>query len=129
MPSPLLVSNLHNLLPYSSMSYTTILFLVLSIFSIFSIITFLCGTKNMKNLYKEEEATTASSSNKNKLISKLKRKINRRTLSRMKMKMLYWRKIEVEELEEGNKDDDEEEALWKKNILMGEKCRPIDEEN
>ncbi|CAL5189983.1 unnamed protein product [Lathyrus oleraceus] len=128
MPRPLLVSNLHNLLLYSSsMSYTTILFLVLSIFSIFSIITFLCGTKNLKNLYMEEEPTTAFSSNENKMISKIKRKINRRTLSMMKM--LYWRKLQAEELEEGNQDDDEEAALWKKNILMGEKCRPIDEEN
>lgn len=80
----------------------------------------------MKKLYLEEEATAAAS-DENKLISKLKRKINRRTHSMMKM--LYWRKIQAEELEEGDHDDDEEEALWKKNILMGEKCRPIDEEN
>ncbi|CAK8538134.1 unnamed protein product [Lathyrus sativus] len=127
MSRPLLVSNLHIfLLHSSSMSYTTILFLVLSVFSIFSIITFLCGTKSMKNLYMEEEATAVSARNENKLICKLKRKINRRRVSMMKK--LYWRKIEAEELEEG-KQDDEEEALWKKNILMGEKCRPIDEDN
>jgi hypothetical protein len=29
-------------------------------------------------------------------------------------------------LEEGNQED---EVLWRKNILTGEKCRPIDEEN
>ncbi|KAL5102051.1 hypothetical protein RYX36_006378 [Vicia faba] len=123
-----LVSNLLNLLLYSSsMSYTTIFFLVLSVFSIFFMITFLCGTKSMKNLYiEEEEATGAGSSNENNLIYKVKRKMNRRRV--LMMKMLYWRKIEAEELEKGNQDD-EEEVLWKKNILMGEKCRPIDEED
>lgn len=48
------------------------------------------------------------------------------------MKMISWRKVEAEgELERGIRDcgNQDEEVLWRKNILMGEKCRPLDGEN
>ncbi|KAK2430783.1 hypothetical protein QL285_029086 [Trifolium repens] len=128
MARPLLVSNLHNLLLFSYMPITTILFVLFSVFSIFSIITFLCGTKKMKRLHtetEEEEEAAAASTKENKLISKINSKLSNRAISLVKM--LSWRKVEDEgELEEGNQED---EVLWRKNILMGEKCRPIDEEN
>lgn len=43
------------------------------------------------------------------------------------VKMLSWRKVQAAEGEEASSytDHDEEEALWRKNILMGEKCRPL----
>lgn len=120
------MSNMHSLLLFSSMPTPTILFVVLSVFSIFSIITFLCGSKNMKKLHTEaEEEATVSSTKETKLISKLNSKISTRAISMVRM--LSWRKVQVEGgLEEGNQ---EEEVLWRKNILMGEKCRPMDEEN
>jgi hypothetical protein len=111
------------------MPITTILFVLFSVFSIFSIITFLCGTKKMKRLHteteEEEEATAEASTKETKLISKINSKLSNRAISLVKM--LSWRKVEDEgELEERNQED---EVLWRKNILMGEKCRPIDEEN
>ncbi|WJX63995.1 hypothetical protein P8452_48823 [Trifolium repens] len=129
MARPLLVSNLHNLLLFSSMPTTTILFVLFSVVSIFSLITFLCGTKKMKRLHteneEEEEATAEASTKETKLISKINSKLSNRAISLVKM--LSWRKVEDEgELEERNQED---EVLWRKNILMGEKCRPIDEEN
>ena len=66
-----------------------------------------------------------SSTKETKLISKLNSKISTKAISMVRM--LSWRKVQAEGgLEEGNQ---EEEVLWRKNILMGEKCRPMDEEN
>ncbi|CAJ2653143.1 unnamed protein product [Trifolium pratense] len=117
---------MHNLLLFSSMPTTTIIFIVFSVFSIFSIITFLCGTKKMKRLHTEtDEEEAVAATKENKLISKINSKFSNKAISLVRM--LSWRKVEDEgEFEEGNQED---EVLWRKNILMGEKCRPIDEEN
>lgn len=40
------------------------------------------------------------------------------------VKMISWRKVREGEVE-GDYSDQDEEALWRKNILMGEKCRPL----
>lgn len=82
----------------------------------------------MKKLKKEteEEATESKSKeNQNKLISKLNSNLSSRALSMVKM--ISWKKVQAEE-EEGDyrSDQDDEEALWRKNILMGERCRPLD---
>lgn len=37
----------------------------------------------------------------------------------MVAKMISWKKVD-------RNDEDEEEEVWRKSILMGEKCRPID---
>lgn len=46
------------------------------------------------------------------------------------VKMISWKKVqaeEEEEQEEGNHVDDvSDEAFWRKSILMGERCRPLD---
>ncbi|XP_061367905.1 uncharacterized protein LOC133310924 [Gastrolobium bilobum] len=127
MARPLLISPFHNLL-FSSMPIT-IFFVVLAIFSMFSVITFLCGNRRMNKF--QIEAEEATRSKEDKLISKLNRNISNRALSMVNM--LSWRKLrtEEEEEEEGEGDeadcgDQDEEALWRKNILMGERCRPLD---
>lgn len=111
----LLVSPIHT-------TTLTLVFVVLSVFSIISVITFLCGSKNMRRETDEKKGFK-----ENKLISKIN---SSRAVSMVKM--LSWRKVRAEggdEEEEGdysNKQQDDEEALWRKNILMGEKCRPLD---
>ena len=123
MARPLLTSSMHNLL-LSSMPISTLFLAILSVLCVFSIITFLCGSDKLKNLHKEaEKATTRSSNSKeHKLISKLNSNINNRALSMVKM--ISWRKVREGEVE-GDYSDQDEEALWRKNILMGEKCRPL----
>ncbi|KAJ0042301.1 hypothetical protein Pint_18632 [Pistacia integerrima] len=34
------------------------------------------------------------------------------------VKMISWRKVQDE--------DDEDEAVWKRSIIMGERCRPLE---
>ena len=69
-----------------------------------------------------EEETKSESKNK-RLISKINSNISNKAISIVKM--MSWRKVEAEVEEEGCSDD-EDQALWKKTILMGERCRPLD---
>ncbi|KAK7372361.1 hypothetical protein VNO80_05739 [Phaseolus coccineus] len=120
----LLTSSLHNPL-FSSLPFT-LFFLVLSLMSVFSVITFLCGSEKLKKLHMEaeKETTKRSNSKEQKLVSKLNSNFGNRALSMVKM--LSWRKVQAEgEAEKDYKSDHDEEALWRKNILMGEKCRPL----
>ncbi|KAK7276271.1 hypothetical protein RIF29_17409 [Crotalaria pallida] len=132
MARPLLLrSPIHNL-QFSTIPMTTmtLFFGILSVLSVISVISFLCGTRKMKRRMKyvteTEEGTTRSK--ENKVISKLNSNLSSRALSMVKM--LSWRKVqaqEEEEYEEGvDYSDQDEEVLWRKNILMGERCRPID---
>ncbi|KAL1308179.1 hypothetical protein HN51_050116 [Arachis hypogaea] len=123
------------LLLASSMPKTTPFLVLLSIFSIFSVITFLCGTRKMKKF--KARALESASSKKNKLVTKINSNLSNRAVSSM-AKMLSWRKVQATEEEEEEQEeifyssDDhdqhqkDDEAIWKKNILMGERCRPVD---
>lgn len=114
----LLVYPIHNL-PFSSMPITTLFLAVLAVLCILSFTTFLCGSRNMKKLH------TETGQKENKHMSKLNSNLSSRALSMVKM--ISWRKVQAEgEEEEGGYNDQDEEALWRKNILMGEKCRPLD---
>ena len=46
------------------------------------------------------------------------------------VKMISWRKVQAEgeeEVEYGDEnDDDSDEAVWRKTIIKGERCRPLD---
>lgn len=124
MARPLLTSPMHAL-PLSSSMPMTLFFVVLAVLSVFSVITFLCGTSKMKKF--RAQTVESTSSKKHKLISKLNSNLSNRAVSMVKM--LSWRKVQAEEVEEedeGYYSDQDEEALWKKNILMGERCRPLD---
>lgn len=71
------------------------------------------------------EEQTSPQSKEEKFISKLNSKLSDTALSMVHM--MSWRKVQAEEEEEeGNYSDDSEEALWRKTILMGERCRPLD---
>ncbi|TKY56735.1 hypothetical protein E2542_SST21181 [Spatholobus suberectus] len=125
MARPLLPSPVHDLL-FSSMP-AVLFFSLLAVFCVFSVITFLCGSEKLKKLHieKEKAAATSTRSKEHRLVSKLNSNLGNRALSMVKM--LSWRKVQAEGEEEGDcgSDDQDEEALWRKNILMGEKCRPL----
>lgn len=106
------------------MPIPTLFLAILSVLCLFSIITFLCGSDKLKKLHleAEKEAAIKTNSKEHKLISKLNSNIGNRALSMVKM--LSWRKVQEGEVE-GEYSDQDEEALWRKNILMGEKCRPL----
>lgn len=43
------------------------------------------------------------------------------------VKMISWRKAQAEgEEEEEDNDDYSDEAVWRKTIMLGERCRPLD---
>lgn len=123
MARPLLTYPIHNL-PFSISSMHITLFFVL--LSVLSVISFLCGTRKMRRYRTETEEATTTRSKESKFVSKLNSNLNNRALSMVKM--LSWRKVQAEEEEdeEGDYSDQDEDALWRKNILMGERCRPID---
>ncbi|KAK7300705.1 hypothetical protein RJT34_11553 [Clitoria ternatea] len=117
MARPLLPSATQNLV--LSHIPITLLFAVLALLCVFSVVTFLCGTGKLKKLHTETEGAGTTTR------SKLNSNLGNRALSIVKM--LSWRKLEEEEEEEGDCDhhEDEENAFWRKNILMGERCRPL----
>ncbi|CAJ1970827.1 unnamed protein product [Sphenostylis stenocarpa] len=120
----LLTSSMHNPL-FSSMPFT-LFFLIFSLMSVFSVITFLCGSEKMKKLHiqAEKATTTRSNSKEKRLVSKLNSNLGNRAVSMVKM--LPWMKVQAEgEVAGDYNSDHDEEALWRKNILMGEKCRPL----
>ncbi|KAK7321508.1 hypothetical protein VNO77_32230 [Canavalia gladiata] len=126
MARPLLSSAMHNL-PFCSIPMS-LFFAVLAVFCVFSVISFLCGSGKIKKLHIETEEGAARSK-EHRLISKLNSKLNNRAISMVKM--LSWKKEgtegerEEEGEGEGNYSDQDQEALWRKNILMGERCRPL----
>ncbi|XP_017429892.1 uncharacterized protein LOC108337803 [Vigna angularis] len=120
----LLTSSSH--IPLFSSLPFTLFFLLLSLMSVFSVVTFLCGSEKLKKLRMEaQKATTKRSNSKDQnLVSKLNSNLGNRALSMVKM--LSWRKVQAEGEPQGDcSSDHDEEALWRKNILMGEKCRPL----
>ncbi|KAI8018915.1 hypothetical protein LOK49_LG04G03223 [Camellia lanceoleosa] len=96
-------------LPLLSMLFTC-LFILIGAFSIFSIVTFLCGS------HRRKDERTVGLGNK-KPVSRLQ--------SNLMVKMISWRKVQHEEKEEKELDVDEA-AVWRRTIMMGEKCRPMD---
>lgn len=42
------------------------------------------------------------------------------------VKMISWRKAQAEGEEEEDDDDYSDEAVWRKRIMLGERCRPLD---
>ncbi|THG03290.1 hypothetical protein TEA_023221 [Camellia sinensis var. sinensis] len=66
--------------------------------------------------------------NKKKPIARLQSNLSSKAL--LMVKMISWRKVDQHE-DEQEKDEDEgfdgsDEAVWRRTIMMGEKCRPLD---
>lgn len=120
----------------------TITFFVV-LLAIFSVVTFLCASHNFKDSQqgKGELKTVRLGGDEKKGLSKLQSKISSKAL--LMVKMVSWRKLQDQEEEEEEEkrhqrreyaaaaavdddDDAEEAAVWKRTIIMGEKCRPLE---
>lgn len=102
----------------------SLFFVALGILSIFSTVTFLCASEKSKKIShtKNEEINVFSQSRDNtkKLVARLSSSISSKALAMTKM--ISWRKVEAEDTD----DDQSDDAVWRKSIMMGERCRPLD---
>ncbi|CAB4273731.1 unnamed protein product [Prunus armeniaca] len=106
------------------------LFAPIVIFSMISLLIFLCAShKSKKSNEKKEEAITNSESKDAKFIAKLNSKISSKALAMAKM--VSWRKMEAGEEDQKDDDDDDhsDEAVWRKSIIMGERCTPLNDDD
>ncbi|KAG8373780.1 hypothetical protein BUALT_Bualt11G0060700 [Buddleja alternifolia] len=122
------MQNLHFLPPQF-----TFLIILTAVFSVFSVVTFLCGSHKgvVKSLRGKDESKTVrlgGGKNKGVLIEKMKSRLSSKAL--LMAKMISWRKVEDEEAKAEEEycyeDEGENGAVWRKTIIKGEKCRPID---
>ncbi|KAF3445247.1 hypothetical protein FNV43_RR14941 [Rhamnella rubrinervis] len=67
-----------------------------------------------------EEAISQSRDDTKKLVSRLSSSISSKALAMTRM--ISWRKVKAEDADE----DQSDEAIWRKSIMMGERCRPLD---
>ncbi|KAM0022327.1 hypothetical protein Hdeb2414_s0023g00627341 [Helianthus debilis subsp. tardiflorus] len=107
------------ILPFPGLTFVAVL---VAIICVFSIISFLCGSHGglkRSDTYKREKSTVHLGARKVKM-SKLGSGLSSKAL--LMAKMISWRKVD----EEGCNDDDNEEAVWKRTIIMGERCRPLE---
>jgi hypothetical protein len=116
MARPLLALSTQN---NSFLSKTPISYFLafVAILSVFSIVTFLCASHHKakkSHRQKDEERVTSHSSEK-KLLSKINSDIKEKAHSMVKM--ISWRKLA---------QDEDDEEIWRRSIIMGERCRPID---
>ncbi|GFY86738.1 hypothetical protein Acr_05g0003770 [Actinidia rufa] len=101
------------------------LFVLIGVFSVFSIVTFLCASHKALKPSKKERTVHLGDK---KVISRLQSNISSKAL--LMVKKMSWRKVRDEEEEEGEEEElegfDGDEALWRRTIIMGEKCRPLE---
>jgi hypothetical protein len=125
LPCPLPI-HMHNL-SFSSTPIIDFIFLLLAIFSVISIISFFCASSKVKKSLRRLKEEASFQSNQKKLFSKLNSNISSKALSMVKM--ISWRKEQAGgegEEDDHDFDDYSDEAVWRKTIMMGERCRPLD---
>nr|GEU99512.1 WD repeat-containing protein [Tanacetum cinerariifolium] len=117
----LLISIQKTILPYPGVAVFVVL---LGVISVFSIVGFLCGSHGglkRSNTYKREKNTVHLGDKKPRKISKLGCGLSSKAL--LMTKMISWKK--VDECDDQDVGDDQE-AVWKRTIIMGERCRPLE---
>lgn len=118
---PLILPPLHMMI--------TFFIVLVSIFSIFSIIAFLCGSHNFPGSQGPKEERTVRLGGGGDQ-TKLQSSIGTKAL--LMVKMISWRKMQHpdhdinHDQECCNSSGDDEEAVWKRTIIMGERCRPLE---
>ncbi|KAL8246946.1 hypothetical protein R6Q59_008162 [Mikania micrantha] len=92
----------------------------------FSIISFLCGSPHRdfkrSDTYRRDKNTVHLGDKKPKM-SKLASGLSSKAL--LMAKMISWRKVDDGRCDDDD-DDDDDMAVWKRTIIMGERCRPLD---
>ncbi|KAK2652418.1 hypothetical protein Ddye_012274 [Dipteronia dyeriana] len=107
-----------------SQQIMTFFFALMTIFSLVSIISLLCASHKRKKSHTKIEETSSQSDKK--LLKKLNSSISSKTHHLM-VKMTSWRKVRDEGGEgEGEDEDFNDEAVWRRTIIIGERCRPLE---
>ncbi|CAI9110596.1 OLC1v1010650C1 [Oldenlandia corymbosa var. corymbosa] len=108
--------------------------MAIAVVSILSVVAFLCGSERAKKLNRRRgEKPVRLGSNKTPVM-RLQSSLSSKT--HLLAKMISWRKVQDDQGDGDEEDlghfdghvvdDDEEGAVWKKTIIKGEKCRPLD---
>ena len=90
--------------------------------SIFSIARILCGSHKFRQ-HKQKKIARVGRGDQKKLMTKLQSNISSKAL--IMAKMISWRKVQDHD-EDYSGTDDDEDALWKRTIIMGERCKPLE---
>lgn len=99
----------------------TILIMAVAVLSILSVVALLCGSEARKSR-RRLGGKTVRLGDARKQVARLHSSISSKAL--LLAKTISWRKVQ----DDGEEDDgsDDEEAVWRKTIIKGEKCRPLD---
>lgn len=99
--------------------------ILITIFSVLSTVAFICiSLKIIRSRRHREEKSAVGLADRKQTVSWLRSSISSKAL--LMAKKMSWRKVQDEGEEEGIDDDDDEEVVWKRTIIMGERCRPLD---
>lgn len=116
----------------ASLPTPLITFFVL-LFSVCLVVTFLCASHDFMGSQRgkrELKTVRLGGGDEKKGLSKLQSNISNKAL--LVVKMVSWRKTQDGQEEDReqenlcNDDEEEEAAVWKRTIIMGEKCRPLE---
>lgn len=91
----------------------------------FSVTNFLCGSNKHKRFERKKNIGEVRKPSERKLLSKINSNLGSKAQLIM-VKMISWRKVEAEEDEEEEDYEESDEAIWRKTIIKGERCRPLD---
>ncbi|KAL3640394.1 hypothetical protein CASFOL_015362 [Castilleja foliolosa] len=110
---------------------TTFLIVLASVLSVFSAVTFLCGSHGglVKSLSRKEgKKTVRLGGEKKPVIAKMRSKLSSKAL--LMAQMISWRKVrderETEDFGYLEEEEDRDGVVWKKTIIKGEKCKPLE---
>lgn len=101
--------------PIFSAPIVTSLIVFLAIISVFSILSFLCGSHKPTR----HEKGKTEQLGKKRDIARLQSNISGKAL--LLSKLISWKKVDGGR---GHYEEDDE-AIWKKTIIKGDKCRPL----
>ncbi|KAL8123918.1 hypothetical protein AgCh_011793 [Apium graveolens] len=93
--------------------------------SIVSFATILCGSHgfNKSRQRKEQKIARGGRCDQKKLMTKLQSNISSKAL--LMSKMFSWRKVQ-DHSDDDTEIRDDEDALWKRTIIMGERCKALE---
>lgn len=127
-------------LPMQRLSFlpapVTFFIILTAVFSVFSVVSFLCGShhkgmiKYLREAKEDKKKTVVrlGGENRKPVIEKMKSSLSSKAL--LMAKMISWRKVqddgELEQEFDYYEEDEDGGAVWKKTIIKGEKCRPLD---
>lgn len=96
----------------------SLFFALIAVLSVFSLVAFLCAShrRAKKSHGAEKKEMSSQPSDEMKLLTKLNSNISSK--AHQVVKLISRKKVEVE--------DEDDDAVWRRTIIRGERCRPLD---